>query len=361
MRWPRVLYFHRFWRNAMQANQLVDQLNAANLRTVVLRGSGGSEIVVTPHGARVMGIFTRETGENLYFVNAEFDSAPAAKTMLAGEHMLGGDRMWIAPERGLFFKGDAEKDGQVIQPGIDPGNWVVAKLTDRSIKLVNEFSATYFHKSGSVIRGVVERSIRRIASPFYHVPDALPTAGKVNFVGYEIASRFDLLESPQDDLHFGMWFLIQLTMKDGGYFYAPTSGKTVITDYYEPTGDDYLRVAENHVRFKLDSKNRHKIGIRKTEVTGKMGYLSEGIAGESTLIIRNFLNNPSGYYSDVPLHTPAGTQDAIQSYNHNTGTAGFGEMEFHAPGVNRAMPEPSVTDVNQLWAFTGKREDLVPI
>src|SRR3954453_17450600 len=99
----------------MQASQLVEQLNAANLRTAVFRGPGGGAIVVTPHGGRVLGLFTRETGENLYFVNAELESAPAAKKLLAGEHVLGGDRLWIAPERGIFFKGEAEKDGVAVQ------------------------------------------------------------------------------------------------------------------------------------------------------------------------------------------------------------------------------------------------------
>ena len=36
-------------------------------------------------------------------------------------------------------------------------------------------------------------------------------------------------------------------------------------------------------------------------------------------------------------------------------------MEFHTPGVNRAMPEPVVTDTNQVWVFNGRREHLVPI
>jgi len=278
--------------------------------------------------------------------------------------MLGGDRMWIAPERGLFFKGDSAAEGQVIQNGIDPGNWVVAKLTERSIKLVNEFSADFFYHGGAKVRGIVERSIRRIASPFYHTPRLLPALQRVQFAGYEIASRFELLQSPADEQYFGMWFLIQFPMMDSGYFYAPTAGKTVVTDYYEPTGSDYLRVAENHVRFKLDAKNRHKIGIRKAEALGRMGYLSDGVGGESTLVVRNFLNNPSGHYADIPFQTPrgeAGPQDSIQSYNHNTAQAGFGEMEFHAPGINRAMPEPVVTDVNQVWAFTGMRADLVKL
>jgi hypothetical protein len=285
--------------------------------------------------------------------------------MLAGEHILGGDRLWLAPERGLFFKGEAEADGYSAQPAIDPGNWIVGHTCGRSIRLVNDFTARFFRHPGAPVRGILERSIRAVDSPFRHVPDAVATLGRVKYAGYETASTFRLEEAPRDDLYFGMWFLIQLVVPKGGYLYAPTAGRTVVTDYYEPTPAGYLRVAENHVRFKLDSQERHKIGIRKTEVTGRAGFLSNpggAGGGDATLVVRNFLCSPSGNYADVPLHTPAGTQDCVQSYNHPTGGAeGFGELEFHSPGVKRAMPEAVVMDTNQVWTFTGKREDLVPV
>ncbi len=347
----------------MKLSQLAKNLNHAGLETVVLTHAGGS-IVVTPHGARVLGVFTHGEAENAYFVNPEFESADAATKMLAGEHVLGGDRLWLAPERGLFFKGDTLSDGVVTQRSIDPGNWVVGQRTERSIRMVSEFSAEFFRTPGSPVSGILERSIRAIGSPLHHNPEMAAVLGRVKYAGYEIASSFRLTEAPRDDQYFGMWFLIQLVVPKGGYLYAPTAGKAAITDYFEPTPAGYLRVADNHVRFKLDSLERHKIGIRKTDVTGRAGFLSNaGGAGgsDATLIIRNFLCAPSSNYCDIPLHTPAGTQDCVQSYNHMTGSAGFGELEYHSPSVCRAMPEPVVTDTNQVWTLTGKREDLVPI
>ncbi len=341
----------------MKFETLIAQLQGAGLQAVVIPTCRGGKIVVTPHGGRVLGLFTHEHAGNAFWVNPELADAATAKQFLAGEHVLGGDRVWIAPERGLFFKGNKLSDGVATQAAIDPGNWVVGKLTEKSIHLTNDFTATYFHTPGSRVRGVVERSIRQICAP---LPEKFE---HVHYAGYEIASRFDLLEAPHDDLHFGMWFLIQLVTPAGGYLYAPTAGKAVVTgDYYEPTGADYLKVTSTHVRFKLDSIDRHKIGIRTNEVLGRAGFLSKAAAsGQATLVVRNFLNNPSARYSDVPLHTPEGTQDSIQSYNHNSGPSGFGELEYHTPGIKRAMAEPVVTDVNQVWVFNGKRKDLVPI
>ena len=355
----------------MTLTKLTADLAAANLQSHAFSSPSGGTILVTQHGGRVLGAFTDSSADNLYWVNPELSDPASARQLLAGEHVLGGDRMWLAPERGLFFKGDKLADGVVTQPAIDPGNWLIAQKSATSIRLVNEFSAKYFHIPNAIIRGTVDRTIRLIDSPFAHNPTILPALGRTQFVGYEIASIFRLLEAPDDDLHFGLWFLIQLVVPHGGHLYIPTAGTATITgDYYEPTGPDYLRVTDTHVRFKLDSIDRHKIGIRTTEILGRAAFLSnsfpESEGAQATLVVRNFFNNPSAHYSDVPLHTPKGTHDSFQGYNHNTGPSGFGELEFHTPGICRAMAaggggDPVVTDTNQVWAFTGSRPDLIQI
>ena len=344
---------------------LLDQLTAAGLQPHCFEDQYGATVVVTPHGARVMGLFTHKLSDNAFWVNPQLATPESAQKFLAGQHVLGGDRLWIAPERGLFFKGNTEKDGGSTPPSIDPGNHVVGHHTPTSLRFVNEVNTTYHHVPGSTVRAAVERTIRMVRSPFADFPGILPELARTHFAGYEIASRFELLEAPNDTLHIGLWFLIQIACTQfgpAGHLYIPTLGRTVVTDYYEPTGDDYLRVADDHVRFKLDSVKRHKIGVRKTEITGRAGFLS-GVdgSGHSLLVIRNFLNNPSANYADVPLHTPAGTQDSFQSYNHFSGAGGFGELEYHAPGTCRGADDPVVYDTNQVWAFTGQREDLMAI
>jgi len=349
----------------MKCKQLLEQLERAGLQAVVLQHES-FKLVVTPYGARILGVFTHDEAENAFFVNPELADPAAAQKMLAGVHVLGGDRLWLAPERGLFFYGTKLSDGGTVQRSIDPGEWVVGHLCRRSIKLTSSFSADYFLAPGprKEVRGALKRSVRAISSPFHYAPDAVSSLSRVQFAGYEIASSFELQESPIDALHIGMWFLIQMVVPRSGYLYVPTLGRTVATDYYEPSGPEYLKVADNHVRFKLDSIERHKIGVRKTEVTGRAGFLSNagGAGGDkATLVVRNFLCNPSAHYCDVPMHTPEGVQDCVQSYSHNSGPEGFGELEYHTPSVSRRMPDPSVTDTNQVWVFTGKREDLVPI
>jgi hypothetical protein len=344
----------------MKLKALTEVMTAAGIPPVVFRHHNGGSILVSPYGARVLGVYTHADAENAFWTNHEFATADTLKKWISEpNHVFGGDRLWLAPERGLFFKGVKEADGVAVCPQIDPGHYVVGGKSGNHIRMVASMTAPYHLAKGARVRAHVERTIRLCHSPFADTPTLLPVLPRVKFAGYEIATRFELQESPIDTFYAGLWFLIQLPI--AGYAYIPTYGKTVTTDYYEPTGPDYLRIDERHVRFRLDSVSRHKIGVRKTEVMGRIGYLKDEVAGQSLLVVRNFLNNPSGHYADVPLHTPAGTQDSIQCYNHLDDPRGFGEIEFHPPGVKRSMAEPVITDINQVWVFTGSRADLVQV
>src|SRR5437868_2985336 len=101
----------------MKRDTLLSTLAAANLQPHTFHSphSDGS-FVVTTHGARILGLFTHKDSDNAYFLTPELQNPDSAKTFLAAEHVLGGDRLWIAPERGLFFKGNSLQDGVVTQP-----------------------------------------------------------------------------------------------------------------------------------------------------------------------------------------------------------------------------------------------------
>ncbi len=349
----------------MKLKEFVDNLESAGLDPVVLTDAN-SAVVVLPQGARILGVFSSPKADNPYYVNPELLDPDTGRIFAHTPGVvLGGDRLWLAPERGIFFYGPEARFGEARPQQVDPGNYILSAAEERRVLLINHFQAPYFCEGGGDISGVIQRDIRILAHPYRHSPELLKQCKGVDFVGYEIQSSLAVDQAPAH-LCLGLWFLIQLAVPVGGFVYIPTLARTVVTDYYEPTGADYLRVTDDHVRFKLDSIFRHKIGVRKTEATGRVAYLTNPDAkGQATLVIRNFLNNPAGDYADVPLHTPSGTQDSIQSYNHfDLGTEGMGEIEFHAPGirVDDDALEPAVTrDVNQVFIFTGPRAQLIKI
>ena len=78
----------------------------------------GTLVVKRLTAGGILGLFTHEGADNAFWVNPELSTAERAKKFLAREHVLGGDRLWIAPERGLFFKGDKLADGVETQHSI---------------------------------------------------------------------------------------------------------------------------------------------------------------------------------------------------------------------------------------------------
>ncbi len=320
----------------MKLNELLAQLHGAGIQAVVL-AMGTGKIVVTPHGGRVLGCFTHEGGENVFWVNPELASAESAKKWLAGEHVLGGDRLWIAPERGLFFHGDKLADGVSTQKGIDPGNWVVGRLTDHSVRLTNEFSATYLRTPNSRVSGIVRRSIRRIASS--GVPCSrmrFPRTVTVNYAGYEIASEFELLESPHDELHFGMSVLDSACGAGGRVLVCPDGG----------AGGDYSRRLLRSNRPGLSENHRHARALqagldqppqdRHPENRSARPRPLPEQSGHQRARRPWWFATSSAITSPVitPMchcTRPRGSMNCIQSYNHNTGPTGFGELEYQYP------------------------------
>ncbi len=90
----------------MTLTKLTADLAAANLQSHTISSPSGGTILVTPHGGRVLGAFTDSSADNLYWVNPELSDPASARQLLAGEHVLGGDRMWLKdPGTGTVFQG----------------------------------------------------------------------------------------------------------------------------------------------------------------------------------------------------------------------------------------------------------------
>jgi len=87
-------------------------------------------------------------------------------------------------------------------------------------------------------------------------------------------------------------------------------------------------------------------------VRGRAGYLRPTGPQSSTLVVRNFVVNPSGEYIDKPWHAPEEPGMAFQAYNGGDLDA-FGELEYHTPAIGGAGGLDSYRDVRQMWAFSG--------
>jgi len=100
-------YTYRQLRSAIEPHTRVDTIEGES-----------SGVVLTERGARLLGLFPRLDLPNVLWVHEE---APAK--FAAGEWMVGGERMWLAPERSFYYDNPRDFEGFHVPSDIDPGNY----------------------------------------------------------------------------------------------------------------------------------------------------------------------------------------------------------------------------------------------
>jgi hypothetical protein len=107
----------------------------------------------------------------------------------------------------------------------------------------------------------------------------------------------------------------------------------------------------------MAAQGEQKIGVRAAATTGRVGY-RYGSGDCSTLIIRNFVVDPSGEYVDVPWDQPEDLGYSVQACNVNSRWGEFSELEYHVPAIGAGTGRTSCEDVSQVWGFRGPAEAI---
>ena len=133
---------------------------------------------------------------------------------------------------------------------------------------------------------------------------------------------------------------------------VPTFFRSQPKVYMGTIGPEDLTIDDHLIRYKMRAEGKHKLGVRATATTGRVGYLHNA-GDETSLVVRNFRVNPSGEYVDVPWAETENFGFAFQACNINAVLGKFCELEYHVPAVG--PPEGSLRseDQSQMWAFRG--------
>ncbi len=288
--------------------------------------AGKGRVLVTLHGARVLGVDLPGLTQNPFF------------TVHSSGRLTGGDRLWIAPEVAFFWLSldDARRDPKgttSVQPGIDPAYWV-REISSDGRALSSASMSLHDVRSDKQIELHVKRQVDGL-------DDALQVEDDLEVASFRIENSVTITGGDQGAVA-GAWDL--LMVPPTGTLTVPTRERTVPTSYYDPFGDRHVKADDDAVRFLIDGKRRIKMGIQAAASTGVMGYYREQGDGTAVLIVRSFEPQPNEPYCDVPRDAPADTTtggDAVQAYNDEGDSFGdsigssvtFGEMEHHDPCV----------------------------
>lgn len=340
--------------------KLRENLCRAGKPVRVLRLPDGTRVLVLPHGGRVLGLYAPRRAGNFYWTHPALNSAADARSFYASDawHNSGGDRTWLAPEVDVFLPAFPKLDRYEQPRALDPGHYRAIE-GESGFKLENRLTVRLSRSKKDVALKITKR--------FGPAPNPLRRERGVDlrgveYAGYTQRSSLELTgASRTTKAQIGLWNLIQ--MPPGGDLLMPTFSRNEPRHIFSTVGvipDDDLVVTEHLVRYRMRQRGEHKISLRAAPMTGRAGYLYCS-GSQWSLVVRNFMVNPSGEYVDVPWTESGWLGFAVQACNVNSALGAFSEFEYHTPAIGHRTGSVRCDDTAQVWAFRGSRARIVKI
>lgn len=307
--------------------------------------SDAFSVIVSEYGGRVLGIFFGEEP------NALWVSKDPAETIRSREWNLGGNRVWVSPERNFYYKNPRTFEGWFCPDSLDPGNWSMVESSKISVVLNNELELEDVlngKRSGvSLSRHIMLIENDKQRGGLEHVSLRLKDALLVK------------------DLMFGcinLWSLTQVkpSVAGAGTVIIPTRPNAEPIHYFGPIPRSRLKVARDHLAFRVDGLEVHKLGVRPEDMRchgcSSVHYYFELKKGRAYLISMSTAMAPTDQKEclDVAKANPSGPMGCVQSYNSGPDQS-FGEIELHfRPSIRVGGSMVSYSDYKMEVVFGGR-------
>jgi hypothetical protein len=284
----------------------------------------------------------------------------------------GEERFWLGPEGGpfsIYFDRDME---QV------PENWRVPALIDTEpfvIISVLPKKASFRRKasienaSGFVFYMEIERTISLISRNDVAHLTGFDLPQELSVVAYETFNRITNTGREPWRKETGLisiWLLSMLHPSKSTTAFIPfqkeASGKILNDDYFGKIPDDRLIVVGDTIYFRVDGRQRGKIGLPWNRATQMAGSYN----AEENLITILWYNRPKT--ERLYVNSQWGKQtnpfdgDVINAYNDGPMEDGsifgpFYELETSSPGAE-LNPGDSIEHIQRIIHISGSRESL---
>jgi hypothetical protein len=331
----------------MNRSKLIQTLEAVGKPTQNWESPDGSRVLLLPYGGRILGLFAPGDDESFFWSHPTLESAETAREFYAGGqwHNSGGERTWLGPEADFFFPDFPDLTKYFQQRELDPGKYEV--VGGNGVLNWKTRATLTLSRTKQKVDLEIAKSLTPALNPLRY--DREVTDAGVKYAGYNLRATLQFKGSGTPP-PIGLWHLTQLP--HGGDMLVPTHSSSRPKIYMGSISPEDLIVGDHLIRYKMRAGGEHKLGVRATALTGRAGYLRAS-DGEASLVVRNFMVNPSGEYVDVPWTETKNFGFAFQACNVNSQLGAFSELEYHVPAIGAPDGSSRSDDQSQLWAFRG--------
>jgi len=351
-------------------NRILDQkelthILEGNTPYFVLKGKDEGSLVLMQRGGRLIGAFPREDSKNALWAHPQLEAI-----LNTEEWNVGGDILWISPERDFFYK-DAERFEHWFCPkALDPGNYEFVYSNRNAVAFRNVFDLSNM-RTGETYKDVcVTRTMSYLPNPYASDPRLEKALDSVSYVGMKSVEEV-LVKGNYDQLRINPWIITQVnpgSPKNPGRAIVPTKAGVQLIHYFGKIPDDRLKVYGDHVSFNINGEVSYKLGIRPEDLPLEgeaiFGYLVdiEEFNSESLLLIRKSKNVPRNQSEclDIAKANPNGPMGSVQLYNSGSGLR-VGEVELHLSPLERRNQEYYQKARADLLIFQGPRNKIIEV
>ena len=322
-------------------NALREILERSGQHPVVL----GERVLVLPFGGRILGLYP-EPGLNALWVNPALASEQVARSLFEEEGWanLGGQRVWISPEVETNVGDPLDFWGSYSVPkAMDPAAYRVVETNGNAVTLETAMELDFHRHACPVSLNVARKVTVQVNPPVELPPD-------VSCVGYQAHSTLSASELP-DGVRPGLWSIMQVP--GGGDILVPAGDDAEPRTFF---GAPTLTRDSGMLRCPVQTDVSSKFSLHARDSRGFMACLNTGLP-TPVLITCRFPVLDQELYADCPADDLADTGHMQQVYVDDGALGGFGELEYHAPCLQRGARE-LVEDRAEVWAFAGPAEAL---
>jgi len=330
-------------RRAVKTEELLKSLEG--LTRVVEIGSEVGSAIVTQYGGRLLGVFLSD------MPNAFWTSRNPADTLKKGDWNIGGNRLWVSPERNFFYRNPSAFGDWFCPSSLDPGAWSIVESDRTGVSLNMTFELEDI-LNGAVASVTLSRRIsladarelrKGLACMRLRVKESMAARG-------ELKSGINL------------WSLTQIYAGAAGVgsVLVPVRPKAQPIHYFSPVPKDRVRISRDHIAFKIDGHEVYKLGIRPEDLPrpgySNILYYFEPDRGQAYLMSKSTSMGPMDQSEclDIARAEPSGPRGSVQSYNSGPDLS-FGEIELHfKPAVKAGDLMVSYADY-EITVFAGSR------
>lgn len=336
----------------MKKDQLINVLEQNGIKYAELPISKEMCILLMERGGRILGLYEKGKDENLFWTAKALESEKEAEELLKSDIWnTGGDRFWFGPEI-RYSVTDRKNFWETLHTpeAIDPGTWSMTEK-EGSVSFHQHLETEVKDGTGGGVDLEVDRYVYACEDPLREVNDYQELTDGVKFAGYQ-----HRVCSKGSGTCIEGWNLLQVNPT--GIIYIPMYVPEKGINYYEPA-DEFEQITEEGIELKTTGVNRYKTGYKAAFIKGRIGYACKW-NGEHCLIVRNFPNDPSGFYEEEPPLIEGQRGFSVHVYNDD-GTGGFAEVECSLPATFGKSGREKSDDIISTWVYVGEPEKLQKI